>query len=204
MALGSAQVQQRFENPREILGDRLREGSIYRLLSDHGHQMFPDDYFFDLYSESANGRPTIPARVMATVMVLQAFEGLSDREATDRLGADLRWQAAAGVGVGAEPFHATVLVGIRNRLRSSKRPRRLFEDTVTLAKESGVLKSRVRVLDSTALYDAVATQDTVTQLRACIRKVLSVVDGELAEVIREQRGVVLLDADAKHPERFVR
>jgi len=62
MALGSAQVQQRFENPREILGDRLREGSIYRLLSDHGHQMFPDDYFFDLYSESANGRPTIPAR----------------------------------------------------------------------------------------------------------------------------------------------
>jgi len=80
MALGSAQVQQRFENPKEILGDRLREGSIYRLLSDHGHQMFPDDYFFDLYSESANGRTTIPARVMATVMVLQAFEGLSDRE----------------------------------------------------------------------------------------------------------------------------
>jgi hypothetical protein len=59
--------------------------------------MFPDDYFFDLYSESANGRPTIPARVMATVMVLQAFEGLSDREATDRLEVDLRWQAASGV-----------------------------------------------------------------------------------------------------------
>jgi len=111
MALGSAQVQQRFENPREILGDRLREGSIYRLLSDHGHQMFPDDYFFDLYSESANGRPTIPARVMATVMVLQAFEGLSDREATDRLEVDLRWQAAAGVDTGCVAFHPTALVG---------------------------------------------------------------------------------------------
>jgi len=45
MALGSAKVQQRFENPREILGDRLREGSIYRLLADHGQVMFKDDYF---------------------------------------------------------------------------------------------------------------------------------------------------------------
>jgi hypothetical protein len=70
MALGSAQVQQRFENPREILGDRLKEGSIYRLLADQGHQMFDDEYFSDLYTESPKGRPTIPARVMATVMVL--------------------------------------------------------------------------------------------------------------------------------------
>jgi IS5 family transposase len=184
MALGNSDKQRRFDDPAAILGDRLVAGSLYRLLSDEGDRLFGDDYFADLYTESAKGRPTIAARVLATVMLLQSFEGLSDREATDRLGADLRWQAAAGVGVGAEPFHATVLVGIRNRLRSSVRPRRLFEDTVSVAKESGVLKSKVRVLDSTALYDAVATQDTVTQLRSAIRKVLSVVDGELAEVIR--------------------
>jgi hypothetical protein len=48
MALGTAQVQQRFENPREILGDRLRDGSIYRLLADHGETLFGDDYFADL------------------------------------------------------------------------------------------------------------------------------------------------------------
>src|ERR1022692_756543 len=65
MALGSAKVQQRFDNPREILGDRLREGSIYRLLADRGHSMFGDDYFADCYTDSAKGRPTIPARVMA-------------------------------------------------------------------------------------------------------------------------------------------
>ena len=39
MALGVAVVGQRFENPREILGDRLREGSIYRLLADHGENL---------------------------------------------------------------------------------------------------------------------------------------------------------------------
>jgi hypothetical protein len=41
MALGRAQVQQSFRDPREILGDRLREGSMYRLLADHGQVMSP-------------------------------------------------------------------------------------------------------------------------------------------------------------------
>ena len=106
-------------------------------------------------------------------MLLQAFEGLSDREACDRLEVDLRWQAAAGVDAGYRAFHPTVLVGMRNRLRASDRPRRLFEDTKVAARAAGALKGRARVLDSTAVYDAVATQDTVTQLRAAIRKVLA-------------------------------
>ena len=187
MALGRSRVQQRFENPREILGDRLREGSIYRLLADHGHELFGDDYFADLYAESVRGRPTIPARVMASVMVLQAFEGLSDAEAVDRLSFDLRWQAACGVDTGYVAFHPTSLVGQRNRLRASDRPRRLFEDTKVVAKETGAMKGRARVLDSTPLYDAVATQDTVTQLRAAIRKLLMALDqaaSPLAETVR--------------------
>jgi hypothetical protein len=178
MALGGAVIQQRFENPRQILGERLREGSIYRLLADEGDRLFPDDYFADLYQDSVRGRPTIPARVMATVMVLQAFEGLSDREACDRLEVDLRWQAAAGVDTGCEAFHPTALVGQRNRLRASSRERRMFEDTKVVATQAAVLGHRARVLDSTPVYDAVATQDTVTQLRAAIRKVLVALDRE--------------------------
>jgi hypothetical protein len=176
MALGRAQVQQGFDDPRVLLGDRLREGSIYRLLADHGQVMFPDGYFADLYAESVRGRPTVAARVVATVMLLQSFEGLSDREATDRLEVDLRWQAAAGVDAGYRAFHPTVLVGMRNKLRASARPRRLFEDTKVVARATGAMKHRARVLDSTPVLDAVATQDTVTQLRAAVRKVLAALD----------------------------
>jgi IS5 family transposase len=193
MALGVAVVQARFENPREILGDRLREGSLYRLLADHGDRLFPDDYFADLYKVSSRGRPTVPARVLATVMVLQAFEGLSDREAADRLEVDLRWQAAAGVDTGIETFHPTVLVGQRNRLRASARPRRIFEDTKVVARQAGVLQGRARVLDSTPVYDAVATQDTVTQLRAAIRKLLMVLDQTAAGLAARVRGVLERD-----------
>jgi hypothetical protein len=176
MALGRARVQQGFDDPRVLLGDRLREGSLYRLLADHGQVMFPDDYFADMYAESARGRPTVPARVVATVMLLQSFEGLSDREACDRLEVDLRWQAAAGVDAGYRAFHPTVLVGMRNKLRASARPRRLFEDTKIVARQTGAIRHRARVLDSTPLLDAVATQDTVTQLRAAVRKVLAALD----------------------------
>src|ERR1035437_1626595 len=193
MALGTQKTQQRFDNPRDLLGDRLKEGSLYRLLADHGDEMFPDDYFSDLYSGSARGRPTIPARVMATVMLLQAFEGLSDREAVDRLSFDLRWQAAAGVDTGYVAFHPTSLVGQRNRLRASARPRRLFEDTKVVAKETGAMKGRARVLDSTPLLDAVATQDTVTQLRAALRKLLVALDQAGSPLAEDVRAVLARD-----------
>jgi Transposase domain (DUF772) len=133
IAVGRSSGQQGFQAPRDILGDRLREGSLYWLLADHGHAMLPDGYFADLYSGSVKGQPTVPARVVATVMVLQAFEGLSDREACDRLEADLRWQAAAGVAAGHRAFHPTVLVGMRSKPRASARPARLFEDTKVVA-----------------------------------------------------------------------
>ncbi len=124
MAIGQADTQVQFEDAACLLGDRLAKGSIYRLLAEQGQRLFGDDYFADLFIASVRGRPTVPSRVVATVMLLQSFEGLSDREACDRLGFDLRWQAAAGLPAASEPFHPTVLVGMRNRLRASERPRR--------------------------------------------------------------------------------
>jgi hypothetical protein len=178
-----------------LVGDQLSAGSIYRLLAEHGGALFGDDYFADLFKRSALGRPTVPARVMATVMLLQAYEGLSDREACDRLAFDLRWKAAAGLTVNAAAFHPTVLVGMRNRLRASDRPRRLFEDVNTTARAAGLLRGRRRVLDSTPLLDAVATQDTVIQLRAVIRKLLTVADRADPALAGAVRTVLTRDDD---------
>jgi hypothetical protein len=59
MALGKAKRQARFEDPRQLLGDRLK--GVYRFLADNGDRLFPDDYFADLFTKSAKGRPTVPA-----------------------------------------------------------------------------------------------------------------------------------------------
>lgn len=187
VALGCEDRQGRFDDVMLLVGDQLAGGSVYRVLAEHGAALFGDEYFADLFKRSTLGRPTVPARVVATVMLLQAFEGLSDREACDRLAFDLRWKAAAGLAVGAGSFHPTVLVGMRNRLRASDRPRRLFDDVNTTARAAGLLRGRRRVVDSTPLFDAVATQDTVIQLRAAIRTVLAAadrVDPVLADAVR--------------------
>lgn len=191
MAIGRSIRQERFESPGELLGDRLK--GVYRLLAENGDRMFPDEYFADMYVNSRLGRPTIPSRVLAVVMLLQAHEGLSDRDAVERLQVDLRWQAAAGVHTSCVGFHPTVLVGLRNRLRGSDRPRRLFEDTKIAARQAKLLHDRVRVLDSSPIHDAVATQDTVTQLRSAIRKLLSVLDQTDRALAARVRSVLVRD-----------
>ena len=122
--------------------------------------MFPDELFADLFP-SGRGRPSVPADVIATVMVLQALEGLSDRQAVRRLETDIAWKAAAGLALTDEAFHSTVLVLWRNKLRASDRPERIFDAVRAVITSSGVIAGRNRrVLDSTVLDDAVQRQDT--------------------------------------------
>ena len=149
----------------------IPDGSVYAFLADHRGVLFPPELFADV-ARQGGGHPSVPAEVIATVMVLQALEGLSDREAVSALRRDIAWKVACGLRLDDEGFHPTVLVYWRNRLRASDRPRRVFEAVRQVVEATGVLTSRGRrVLDSTVLEDAVATQDTVTQLVAAIRRV---------------------------------
>jgi hypothetical protein len=106
-------------------------------------------------------------------MVLQRLEGLSDREAVDRFSFDVRWKyAAGGLDFDHPGFSHTVLVDMRARLARSARPGRIFEVALDAARQAGMVGRR-RVLDSTALYDAVTTMDTVSLLRSGIRGLLA-------------------------------
>jgi hypothetical protein len=147
------------------------DGSVYAFLADHRHQLFPPAAFADL-TRRGGGHPSMPCEVVASVMVLQALEGLSDREAISALRCDIAWKVACGLRLDDEGFHPTVLVYWRNRIRASARPRRVFDAVRQVVEATGVLaERRRRVVDSTILDDAVATQDTVTQLVAAIRRV---------------------------------
>jgi len=147
------------------------DGSVYAFLADHRYQLFPPELFADL-ARQRGGHPSVPAEVVASVMVLQALEGLSDREAASALRLDIAWKVACGLRLDDEGFHPTVLVYWRNRLRASPRPRRILEAVGQVVAQTEVLsRRRRRVLDSTLLEDAVATQDTVTQLVAAVRRV---------------------------------
>ena len=110
--------------------------------------------------------------IVAVVMVLQRLEGYSDREAVERLQFDLRWKyAAGGLQFDYPGFVCTVLVDMRARLQESERPERIFAVTREVARRAGLVGRR-RLLDSTPIYDAVATMDTVTLVRSAIRGLL--------------------------------
>lgn len=183
MSLGRSPNQEDLHrSTRAACEARLGPKAIERLLARECHRLFPDEEFADLFA--VIGRDSVPPRIVAVVMVLQRLHGLSDREAVDAFAFDLRWKYAAGALDFDHPsFAHTVLVDFRERLRRSKRPNRIFEAALAVAKEAGLV-GRKRVLDSTALYDAVATQDTVTMIRAAIRGLLRVVDATLTTQIR--------------------
>jgi len=104
--------------------------------------------------------------------VLQSLHGLSDREALAALRTDLRWKVATGLPIGHAGFDPSTLTYWRKRLAASGDPHRIADAVLKVVAETGVLKGKNRrALDSTILDDAVATQDTVTQLIAIIRKV---------------------------------
>lgn len=147
------------------------EGSVEAFLADHRRVLFPDDVFADLFP-SGRGRPSIPADVVATVMVLQALEGLSDRDAERALRDRISWKVATGLALDDVGFDYSVLTYWRARLRKSDFPERIFDAVRDVVAATGVLAGKTRrALDSTLLDDAVATQDTVTQLIAAIRRV---------------------------------
>jgi hypothetical protein len=170
-------VQGEVDRQRELLdveavaGHLLAAGSVFAFLAEHRSRLFPAEMFADLFP-SGRGRPSVPPEVIASVIVLQTLHGLSDREAAEAVTFDLRWKAACGYAIDAAGFHPTTLTYWRRRLAASDRPQRIFEAVRDVVTATGAVAGKQRrALDSTVLDDAVARQDTVTQLIASIRRV---------------------------------
>ena len=183
MSLGlSPRQPDMFTTTTSFCEPRVAPDSIYGLLHRECHRLFPDEMFADLFCDV--GRRSVPPMIVAVVMVLQRIEGCSDREAVDRFTYDARWKyAAGGLDFDHPGFVHTVLVDTRARLARSEDPGRIFNVTLDAAKRAGLVGRR-RVLDSTPLYDAVATMDTVTLVRSAIRGLLAACDSELEQQLR--------------------
>ncbi len=190
MSLGLTPTQANVFTTTSFCEGRVSPDSIYGLLHRECFRLFGDEMFADLFSDA--GRNCVPPMIVAVVMVLQRLEGCSDREAVERFTYDARWKyAAGGLGFDYPGFVHTVLVDMRARLRASERPERIFEVVLETAKAAGLVGRR-RVLDSTCLYDAVATMDTVTLIRSAIRGLLAACNADLEG---ELRGLLARDDD---------
>src|SRR5918995_2803629 len=141
---------------------RVGQQSIWAVLYREGDRLFAEELFADLFAEV--GRRSVPPRIVATVMVLQRLQGLSDREAVEAFSFDARWKyACGGLAFDYPSFSHTVLVDMRARLATSARPERIFQVTVAAAHQAGLVGVR-RGGGSPPLFLAGGALDTGTPL----------------------------------------
>ena len=166
-----------------LAGHLVPENSMFAFLATHRAGVFPDADYADLFAPPGVGRPSLPATRMAAILALQALCDYSDRETAEAVRFDVRWKVACGLAVDDGGFDPSSLVYWRNRIARSQRPHRVSDAVRKIVEQTGVLAGRRRrAVDSTILADGVATQDTVTQLVAAVRRVAREVPGAAARI----------------------
>jgi Transposase domain (DUF772) len=180
---GFERVDRQLLDAAALAGHLVPAGSMFAFLAAHRAEVFPDADYADLFSPAGVGRPSLPATQMAAVMTLQALHDYSDRETAEAVKFDVRWKVAIGASLDDPGFDPSSLVYWRKRLAESGRPHRVNDAVKTVIEQTGILKGRRRrAVDSTILADAVATQDTVTQLISAIRRVGREVPGAAEQI----------------------
>jgi hypothetical protein len=160
-----------------LVGHLVPAGSMFAFLAEHRGRLFPDQAFADLFP-SGKGRRSLPGSVAASILTLQTLLDLSDAETAEAARCDLRWKVACGLALDDKGFHPSTLTYWRRRLAASARPHRITDAVRQVVAATGILHGRRRrAVDSTILADAVATQDTITQLVAAVRRVARQVPG---------------------------
>ena len=166
-----------------LAGHLVPAGSMFAFLAAHRAEVFPDAEYADLFAAPGVGRPSLPATQMAAVLTLQVLHDYSDRETAEAVRFDVRWKVAIGSSLDDAGFDPSSLVYWRNRIARSERPHRISDAVRKIVEQTGILKGRRRrAVDSTILADGVATQDTVTQLVAAIRRAAREVPGAAEQI----------------------
>ena len=162
--------------------DHVGRESFYGMLASLRGRLFRDAEFAEFYCAD-NGRDSVPSSLLATALLLQSHDKVSDAEAKARADFDLRWKVALGIEVEDRPFAKSTLQVFRAQLILHDKVGEVFESSLRLARESGYLKGRgMKVaLDTTNLLGRGAVKDTCNLLADGIVK--------LARALAQLKGI---------------
>ncbi len=166
--------------------DYVGKDTFYGLLASLRGQLFSDDDFAEIYCPD-NGRDSVPPSLLATALLLQTYDQVSDAEAKARADFDIRWKVALGIEIEDRPFAKSTLQLFRAQLILHDKVREVFESSLRLARQSGYLKKRgMRVaLDTTYILGRGAVKDTYNLLADGIVKLLRVLAAVANTTVRE-------------------
>ena len=171
--LGERSEQRGLWEADRLYLDHVGKDTFYGLLASLRGQLFRDSDFAEFYCAD-NGRDSVPPSLLATALLLQTHDKVSDAEAKARADFDIRWKVALGIEIEDRPFAKSTLQVFRAQLILHDRVRAVFESSLRLARQSGYLKKRgMRVaLDTTNILGRGAVRDTCNLLADGIVKLL--------------------------------
>jgi hypothetical protein len=196
----------------EYLLRRLRRTrKLFAFLRDHRQELFNDAFQAELesmYRDTGAGQEPVPPALLAMIVLLQSYLGVSDAEAVELTVVDLRWQMVLDrLGATAPACGQGTLVDFRGRLIRSDMDRRLLERTVELARQTKAfdwkkLPKNLRVaMDSSPLAGAGRVEDTINLLGHAARKIVECAADLLnwaADRVAREAGIpALLEASVK-------
>ena len=171
--LGERSEQRGLWEADRLYLDHVGKDTFYGLLASLRGQLFRDSDFAGFYCAD-NGRDSVPPSLLATALLLQTHDKVSDAEAKAKADFDIRWKVALGIEIEDRPFAKSTLQVFRAQLILHDKVRAVFESSLRLARESGYLKKRgMRVaLDTTNILGRGAVRDTCNLLADGIVKLL--------------------------------
>src|SRR6266853_6098171 len=137
--LGQRSAQRGMFEADTLFADFVGRQNFYGFLASQRDELFRDEDFAALY-RSNNGRPSVPPGLLATALVFQPYDGVSDDEAKQRADYDLRWKVALGIELDARPFAKSTLQEFRAQLIVHDQTRAIFQRSLEIAKRRGVWK----------------------------------------------------------------
>ena len=167
--------------------------SFYGFLALMRGKLFRDEEFAALYC-SDNGRNSVPPSLLATALLLQTHDKVSDDEAKQRADFDIRWKVSLGVAIDERPFAKSTLQMFRAHLILHDKARAVFQQSLGFARKTGYLKNRrtKAALDTSNILDRGAVKDTYNLLADGIIKTeraLAALAGAKAEEWAKQHGL---------------
>jgi len=173
--------------------DHVGHHSFYGFLASMRGQLFRDEEFAALYCPD-NGRNSVPPSLLASALLLQTHDKVSDDEAKQRADFDIRWKVALGIAVDDRPFAKSTLQLFRAHLILHGKARTVFQRSLVFARKTGYVKGRrmKAALDTSSILGRGAVKDTYNLLSDGIIQVmraLAMLDGVKAEEWAKGRGL---------------
>lgn len=191
--LGERTHQRGYWEADHMYLDHMGRQTFYGFLASMRGQLSQDEEFADLYCPD-NGRDSVPPSLLATALLLQTHDKVSDDEAKQRADFDIRWKVALGIAVDDHPFAKSTLQLFRAHLILDDKARAVFQRSLSFARKTGYVKGRrmKAALDTSYVLGRGAVKDTYNLLADGIVQVvraLARLEGVKVEEWAKQRGL---------------